>query len=100
MCVTDIVEFIGEYIAGETYVNCGEFFYEHNDEIENFAENLISALKEKFKEGNINSVKISDSTVITKIHDKEYECFIYQSGVGGVDYWGHGWSVIPLGEEE
>ena len=100
MCVTDIVEYIERYIAGDDYVNCSKFFYENNDDIANFAENLILALKEKFKEDNINSVRISDSTVITKIHDREYECFIYESGIGVVDYGGYGWSVILLGEED
>ena len=94
MCViTDIAEVIEEYVAKKNNFDC-------DDVIEKFAKNLISALKKKFKK-NINSVKISDSTtVITKIHDKTYECKIYQTCFNYDGFPEYEWSVVIIDDKK
>ena len=81
-----------EYVAKKNNFDC-------DDVIENFAKNLISALKKMFKK-NIISVKISDSTVITKIHDKTYECKIYQTCFNYDGCPEYEWSVVIIDDKK
>ena len=98
MCVTDIVEFVEEYISGETYVNCGEFYYDEIAEVKDFSTNLANAFYEKFKK-NCTVLETREKNVIVKIHNNKYECFLEETGINDGDFLGYSWSVVPKDDE-
>jgi len=73
MCIIDIVEFIQDYIECKTLLNSGEYYYNNENDIENFALLLINNLNSQFKENFI--LEFSEKTkVIAQIYDKTYIC--------------------------
>lgn len=73
MCIIDIVEFIQDYIECKTLLNSGEYYYNNENDIENFALLLINNFNLQFKENFI--LEFSEKTkVIAQIYNKTYIC--------------------------
>lgn len=86
---------IVEYFEGKSEINCGEFYYNDENEIKNFALHLTYKLKEKYNE-NFILIRCTDKKLTAIINNKYYECFISMSGTEGVDFWGYWWSVVEI----
>ena len=99
MCVYDIVSFVDDYVSGNIYANCGEFYYDEDTEIKNFSINLVNAFYEKFK-NNCTVLETYEKSILVKIRNTKFECVLEEIEMVSLDdvFSGYSWSAIPICE--
>ena len=82
MCISDIIKFIADYDQSVEYSKTSEYL---SNDFEDFFENLLSAMQNKFYKFYIEGA--SKTCIVAKINGKIFNCNLIYNSFNNKYYW-------------